>query len=120
VAWTGDKPAIGRMGLDTTVTAVAPTSTLYRNIDIKDVKGFAHCIKGLETMFGMKDDLCASQCSDMKHLLHCGIDVMESIDEGPNMFTKEYVIRKMGNYEARYDKYDCLNVCMASNFVHSS
>jgi hypothetical protein len=132
VAWTGGKPAFGWTGLDTTVAAVAPTPTMYRNIGILDVKGYAHRIKGMETKFGMKDDLRAFQRGVMKHFRRCGMDTItylpdpanpteiESVVESPNWFTKEYVTGKMGEYEARYDEYDRLNARTASDFVLNS
>jgi hypothetical protein len=105
---------------------------MYRSAGIKDVKGYAHRIKGLATPFGMKDNLRAFQRSVMKHFKQCGLDTitclpdpanptrMESIVKSTNRFTKDYVVTKIAEYEGFYDEYDCLIARTASNFVLSS
>jgi hypothetical protein len=132
VAWTGGKPNLNWTDLDPAQLAAAPTPTMYRSAGIKDVKGYAHRIKGLATPFGMKDDLRAFQRSVMKHFKQCGLDTitclpdpanptcMESIVKSTNRFTKDYVVTKIAEYEGFYDEYDRLNARTASDFVLSS
>jgi hypothetical protein len=132
IAWTGGKPLLDWTGLDPTEPKAAPAPTMYRSSGVKDVKGFAHRIKGLETKFGLQDDPRAFQRSVMKHFRRCGIDTitflpdpanptqMESIVENANKFTAKYVMTKISEYEGYYDEYDRLNSRTASDFVLSS
>jgi hypothetical protein len=132
VAWTGGKPLLDWTGLDQTQPATTPAPTMYRSAGIKDVKGFAHRIKGLETKFAITDDLRAFQRSVMKHFERCGLDTitylpdpanptqMESVVEQANRFTKKYVMTQNVQYEGYYDAYDHLNARTASDFILSS
>lgn len=130
VAWTGGKPKRTWQGLED--TSVMPTPLMVRHVGSKDVKGYTLRTKGLETKFGLKDDLRAFCRKVMKHFIQCGLDTityvidpvddtkMESIVECPNKFTKAYVMNRTRRYPHVYDSYDALNDRTARDFVIDS
>jgi hypothetical protein len=101
IAWTGGTPLIDWSLLDTKSLVSTPTPTMHPNVSIKDVKGYSFCIKGMESKFGLKEDLRAFCRKVMKHFRQCGLDtityipdpsnptVMESVVKSPNKFTKK-------------------------------
>jgi hypothetical protein len=130
VAWVGGKPLVGWKGLDPSIKT-HPTPNMYRNIPTKDAKSYSYRIKGEETKFGVKGDLRAFSRKVFTHLKRYGMDtisyvpdpvnpnVMESIVEKPNLFTKNYVLTQYNSYEQFYDDYDLINAAAAKDYLMS-
>lgn len=131
-AWTGGKPNVDWTSLDVASATLPVTPHMFRPSGARDGKAYSYRKKGMETKFGMKDDLKTFCRHVMKHLVENGMDTisylpdpsdptkMESIVEVPNKFTKTYVATQVDNYEALFDSYDNLNGRTAIAFVLSS